>query len=209
MSNIKRIDVGNRLAGEKSQKPDEFITQSQPVAKEGIDINQQANFDLWFSSTLGRCARYSQDGSTYHPPISAGSHDRLFFPDEDINSGGIISPYDTDAFKTSVNGIYYVSASWLITFPDGSTYQQETLRLELYKNGNLYSELDFKPLLVMISGSENFWFQTMRLGDGDQIELTTSDYYSIRLQWTGTGASPLAVDVNHGGRMNVALLRET
>ena len=43
---INRIDLFARTAGEKAQKPDEFITKSQLVAGSRITLEDQENFDI-------------------------------------------------------------------------------------------------------------------------------------------------------------------
>lgn len=49
---ITRKDTGCRLAGEKGQKADEFVTRSQLVAGDSMEITPDGNYDLFFNSTL-------------------------------------------------------------------------------------------------------------------------------------------------------------
>ncbi len=46
----KRIDLLSRVAGEKSQKPDEFITRSQLCAGSGITLDPEDNHDIVVNS---------------------------------------------------------------------------------------------------------------------------------------------------------------
>ena len=43
---MKRIDLFARTAGEKAQKPDEFITKSQLVAGSRVTLEPQDNHDI-------------------------------------------------------------------------------------------------------------------------------------------------------------------
>lgn len=59
---IDRIDIGNRVAGEKALKPDEFVTLSQLVQGSGIEIQKQSNRDLVIQFENNQVIKYQHDG---------------------------------------------------------------------------------------------------------------------------------------------------
>ena len=70
---MRRIDFLARGAGEKAQKPDEFITKSQLTAGSGVTLEVQDNLDI----------RISRNGN-----IDGGFANSVYLPSQLVDGGG-------------------------------------------------------------------------------------------------------------------------
>lgn len=150
-------------------------------------------------------ARFIDQEPAYYPEIIKGNAYPLLIPVETFNSGNVnFILYSNDValngYKVGANGTYNIYAAWKLGVT--SDYEVYDVSLQLWKNGNYYSELD-KRLMYHPGGTEpDYWFPFAFVGGEDAIELTIDDYIQIRLLWTGGGTAPYDVfgtDVSHNG----------
>ena len=75
----QRMDIGNRVAGEKAKMPDEFITASQSSTRYKLEVefNGQTLFELGHDATIEfqplterQAAYLSVNGVSYWQPLS-------------------------------------------------------------------------------------------------------------------------------------------
>lgn len=70
---MRRIDFQSRGAGEKAQKPDEFITKSQLIAGSRVTLEPQENHDIKISA-MGN--------------VDGGFANSIYLPSQIVDGGG-------------------------------------------------------------------------------------------------------------------------
>lgn len=159
--------------------------------------------------SIAAAVRYKQPGSGYVPSVVANTPYSLEFP-ETVIACDNLPIWQMPDFKTYTilrKGAYQISAYWAIFFAANSPndYEINLVRLLLYKNAVLYSEIDRQWLYVSLNDG-NYYMPTFGLGGADTIVLNKNDRIQIKI--IRDGVDPLDSRATHYGWLNITLIQE-